>query len=115
MAPRVEMLWWRGCPSWGRALDELRASAREVGLDPESIEVREITSDDSAREERFVGSPTIRVDGADVQPDAAGEPAGLTCRVYHLRDGRVSPTPDPADVRDALRRALDRSPEPKER
>jgi hypothetical protein len=28
---------------------------------------------------------------------------GLTCRVYHLRDGRVSPVPDPDDVRDKLR------------
>jgi hypothetical protein len=47
------------------------------------------------RRERFVGSPTIRVDGVDVQPPV-GEPFGLTCRVYHRRDGRVSPTPDPA-------------------
>ena len=31
------------------------------------------------------------------------EPAGLNCRVYVRRDGRVSPTPDPEDLRDALR------------
>jgi hypothetical protein len=46
------------------------------------------------------------VDGRDVQPPDPAEPAGLTCRVYRRRDGRVSPTPDPADVRDALREAL---------
>ena len=51
--------------------------------------------------QRFVGSPTIRVDGRDIQPPD-DEPVGLTCRVYRLRDGRVSPTPDPADLRDAL-------------
>jgi hypothetical protein len=51
--------------------------------------------------ERFAGSPTIRIDGMDVQPSGE-EPFGLTCRVYHRRDGRISPTPDPADVRDAL-------------
>jgi len=39
-----------------------------------------------------------------VQP-LPDEPTGLTCRVYRRRDGRVSPTPDPADVRDALRAA----------
>ena len=33
------------------------------------------------------------------------EPTGLTCRVYRRRDGRISPTPDPADLRDALRAA----------
>ena len=34
------------------------------------------------------------------------EPRGLTCRVYHMRDGRYSPTPDLADVRDAIVRAM---------
>ena len=58
-----------------------------------------------ADRERFVGSPTIRIDGADVQ-DPGDEPSALTCRVYHRRDGRVSPVPDPADVRDALRNAM---------
>ena len=75
---------------------------RETGFDPGRIEVTEITSDAGAERERFVGSPTIRVDGSDLFPPAGHEPAGLTCRIYHLRDGRVSPTPDPADVRDAL-------------
>jgi hypothetical protein len=39
-----------------------------------------------------------------VQP--TDEPAGLTCRVYRRRDGRVSPLPDRADVRDALAERL---------
>ncbi len=74
----------------------------EAGLDPEAIEVREVETDEQAREEDFVGSPTIRVDGRDVEP-SSGERPGLTCRVYRLRDGRISPTPDPEDIRDAIR------------
>jgi hypothetical protein len=31
---------------------------------------------------------------------------GLCCRVYRLRDGRISAIPDPAEVRDALRGAM---------
>ena len=38
-------------------------------------------------------------------PAQETEPFSLTCRVYRLRDGRVSPTPDPEDVRAAVRRA----------
>ena len=102
MAPRIELLWWEGCPSWDRALAELREAVGEAGLDPESIVVKHIDTERDAEEERFVGSPTIRVDGQDVLPPGEGEPAGLACRVYHLRDGRVSPMPDPADLRDAL-------------
>ena len=103
-APKVELLWWAGCPSTPRALEELQAVLGEAGLDPGAIEMREVTSDDDARSAGFVGSPTIRIDGRDVQPPQA-EPIGLSCRVYRLRDGRFSPTPDPADVRDAVREA----------
>lgn len=99
------MLWWEGCPSWGQALEQLRAAMSEAGLDPGAIELREVPTEDQARTHRFVGSPTIRIDGRDVQPPPDGEPLGLTCRVYRLRDGRFSPTPDPADLRDALARA----------
>lgn len=105
--PTVELLWWQGCPSTERARATLGQAMRELGLDPATIELREVATDAAAGEERFVGSPTIRIAGEDVQPPPDGEPAALTCRVYRLRDGRISPTPDPADVRDALRRALD--------
>lgn len=101
--PQVEFLWWRDCPSWERALADLRAAMRERGLDPEALELIEIDGEEAAVRERFVGSPTIRVNGADVQPNlAADEPVGLNCRVYRRRDGRVSPLPDPLDVRAAL-------------
>ena len=103
-SPRVELLFWAGCPSHERALAELRAVIAETGGDPQAVEVREVRTDGDAHREGFVGSPTIRVDGADVQPPR-DEPAGLTCRVYRRRDGRISPVPDPEDLRDALRRA----------
>jgi hypothetical protein len=101
--PQVEFLWWRECPSWERALADLRAAMQERGLDPQSLELIEIDDEEAAAREGFVGSPTIRVDGTDVQPDmAADEPVGLNCRIYRRRDGRVSPLPDPLDVRAAL-------------
>jgi hypothetical protein len=103
--PQVELLFWDGCPSHPQALEEVRAAMAELGLEPDKVLVREVDTDRLADRERFVGSPTIRIDGTDVQ-DPGDEPAALTCRVYHRRDGRVSPVPDPADVRDALRNAM---------
>jgi hypothetical protein len=73
----------------------------ELGLDPDGVEIHHIDTEVHAAREGFVGSPTIRIDGRDLQPPG-DEPVGLTCRVYRLRDGRVSPTPDPADLREAL-------------
>jgi len=100
--PRIELLWWQGCPSWERALARLRETTAELGLDPDAIEVREIDTAEAAEREEFVGSPTIRIDGEDVQPPGADEPAGLTCRIYRRRDGGLSPLPDPEDLREAL-------------
>ena len=103
-APRVELLFWDGCPSHPRALADLRAALAAAGLDPDAVTLLEIRDDDAAQRERFTGSPTIRVDGADVVP-SGDEPVQLACRVYRRRDGRFSPVPDPDDLRDALRRA----------
>ena len=101
---RVELLFWEGCPSYPKALSELRAAMADAGLDPNAVILREVPTDADAEREHFVGSPTIRIDGVDIQPPN-GEPFGLTCRIYHRRDGRISPTPDPGDVREALRAA----------
>ena len=84
------------------ALGDLRAALAEAGLDPEAVDVREIRSEEDAVQEAFVGSPTIRLDGVDVVPPGDEEPPSLTCRVYRLRDGRFSPTPDPQDLRAAI-------------
>ena len=100
---RVELLWWEGCPSHPQALADLRDALGEEGID-EQVHLRHIASDEEAEREHFPGSPTIRIDGRDVFPPAPGDPLGLTCRVYRTRDGRVSPVPDPADLRETLRR-----------
>jgi hypothetical protein len=102
--PLVELLFWDGCPSHPRALADLRAALADTGLDPDGIDVREVLDDAAAAREAFTGSPTIRIDGRDVV-DPGGEPVMLACRIYHRRDGRISPVPDPDDLRDALRRA----------
>lgn len=104
MTPRVELFWWAECPSWAEALEMLRQAMAGAGLDPDSVAVTEITSEEQARSLGFPGSPTIRVDGADVQ-DPGENPIGLSCRVYKRADGRVTPLPDRAEIEAALARA----------
>lgn len=99
--PRVEFLWWAGCPSHPQALGELRAELQAAGLDPNAVEEIEIETEEDAVSKHFVGSPTVRVGGEDVV-DTHGDPPTLTCRVYRLRDGTISPVPDRADIRAAL-------------
>lgn len=110
--PRIELLWWEGCPSTDRALAELTAVVSELGLDAGQIAMRQIRTDEQALGERFAGSPTVLIDGVDALRRTAGagddEPPGLGCRVYRRRDGRIAPTPDPLDLRDALAAARGR-------
>jgi hypothetical protein len=102
---RIELLWWDGCPSHAETLEDLNRILEEEGAEAQ-VELIEIETDEQAEAERFPGSPTIRIDGDDALPAPEGDPFSLTCRVYRLRDGRVSPTPDPEDLREAVRRAL---------
>ena len=85
---KVELLYWKGCPSYPEAEELLR----EVLGDGE-LEIREVRTQEEAVALRFPGSPTIRVDGADVDPEGASARPALNCRIYHLPDGRVSPLP----------------------
>lgn len=79
----------------------LRDRLAAAGLDPESVVITEITTDEQAADLGFPGSPTIRVNGADVQ-EPLEDATGLSCRIYRTRDGRVSPLPDAADIDQAL-------------
>jgi hypothetical protein len=104
--PSVELLYWDGCPSHPQALAELQAALDELGHPELEVALVEIVTEQQAAERAFIGSPTVLVGGVDLLPPPAGEPTGLSCRIYRRRDGRFSPTPDPADLRDALRRLL---------
>jgi len=99
---RIELLYWEGCPSHPEARDLLEEVLEARGL-PVEVELREVTTDAEAAELRFPGSPTIRVDGRDVDPSGADSQPALTCRIYHLPDGRVSPVPSRAQLEEALK------------
>jgi len=101
---RIELLYWEGCPSHPEALTLLEEVLHEHGVAAD-VRLTEVTTDAEAAELRFPGSPTIRVDGTDVDPDGAGTPPGLTCRIYRLPDG-VSPVPSRRQLEAAVAKAV---------
>ncbi len=64
--------------------------------------VREVRTQEEAEALGFPGSPTIRIDGVDVDPAGSGARARLACRIYHV-DGRPSPVPSREQLEAALR------------
>ena len=101
---KIELLYFDGCPSYERLLPRLRELVAET--DPDlAIELRRVESIEDAERERFLGSPTVRVDGADVDPGAgAREDFGLICRLYRS-DGETAPFPPEQWIRTALARS----------
>jgi hypothetical protein len=97
----VEFLYWAGCPSHPEARELLEEVLQARGVDV-AVDVREVRTQEEARELAFPGSPTIRVDGRDVDLAGAEEPPSLSCRIYRLANGRVSPVPTRKQIEEAL-------------
>lgn len=97
----IEYLFWEGCPSHERALPILKQQMAELSIPESELSVTEVLTDEDAVRHRFIGSPTIRVDGDDVA-DTGDARYGLDCRLYYHRDGRPSPLPDADDLKEAL-------------
>lgn len=76
----IELLYVPGCPNHEPALDKLREGMRSECVD---VTVREIavTNETMARSLSFPGSPTIRIDGRDIEPSDESA-VGLACRLY---------------------------------
>ncbi|MDG6920100.1 MAG: hypothetical protein JRN34_03465 [Nitrososphaerota archaeon] len=105
MARKVELMYFEGCPSYKTTLEDIQEVVEQEGLDVR-IELVKVDSEKDAQRLRFPGSPTVRVDGVDVDV-AARQPSdfGLVCRLYRA-GGRLSGSPS----REMLRRAIKGEP-----
>lgn len=102
----IDFYFWAECPSHDDALARLRTVLAEERV-ADHVAIHEVVSDEEAEALEFPGSPTIRIDGADVDPVGADaeEGYGLTCRVYRAADGRMSPLPPIELLRERVRLA----------
>jgi hypothetical protein len=99
--PRVEILYFEGCPNHGPVRALVERLAGELRVEP-VIELVEVVDAEAAVTLRFLGSPTVRVDGVDVEPGAdERREFVLSCRVYRGESG-FSGQPEERWIRDAL-------------
>jgi hypothetical protein len=87
--PVIEVLFFEGCPHYHALLSRLRQLLRTSNIDAELIE-REVVTDERAVEQRFLGSPTVRINGVDIDPSLSDRgDYGLSCRLCQTPDGLV--------------------------
>ena len=78
----IRVLYFEGCPNWEAAL---AAARRAAGGHP--VETVAVSSRDEAVRLRFLGSPTVQVDGVDVERAARDRTDfGISCRLYVAGD-----------------------------
>jgi hypothetical protein len=101
--PRVEILHFDGCPHYERTHELVERIAAELEM-ASSIELVNVSDPDAATAHRFLGSPTVRVDGRDVEPGAdERREFGLACRMYETDEGTAG-QPNEEWIRAALER-----------
>lgn len=104
-ALKIEVLYIDGCPNRAIAVRRLREVLREEKVEAEIVEVN-VPDEAAAQAVGFLGSPTIRINGLDVEPSARLSRAfGMMCRTYLDGSGREG-APPKEWIRAALREAL---------
>ena len=102
MSALVEVLTFDGCPHAEPALELVERVLDETGI-AANVRRVDVANAASAEAHRFLGSPTIRVNGRDIEPGADDrDQFVLSCRVYRTERG-MQGAPDERWLRDALR------------
>ena len=89
---KIELLYFDGCPNHEAFMPQLRTLLDQADVD-EEVHLMRVESEDEAQAVGFLGSPSLRLNGRDVEPGAAERSDfGLKCRLYHTPVG-LSGTP----------------------
>ncbi|MCA1588162.1 MAG: hypothetical protein LC744_05820 [Chloroflexi bacterium] len=100
---RVELLYADGDPASMPARQNLVEVLTEDAFET-PIQMIAVSSHADAQLLGMRGSPTIRIDGVDIEPTWEG-PIGLAPRAYAAEDGTSGPVPGKSLIRRAVERA----------
>lgn len=101
---RIEVLAREDCPNRDMAIIVVERVVKEIGV-PAEIEVVDVVDDDDAAEYRVLGSPTVLVDGRDVDPEPLYDAFSADDRLYRTDRGPCG-WPEPEWIRSAVLRAV---------
>ncbi len=95
---QVRVVYFEGCPNHEPIVDLVQSVADALKI-PVNIEHVKVETEADARREKLLGSPTVLVNGEDLEPDARMRSNyAMSCRVYNGPNG----LPDRAMVAAAL-------------
>ncbi len=64
----IVLLYFDACPNWRLAAQRLRSVLRELGHEPDTVHLQQVSTPEQADLLSFRGSPTVLIDGVDPLP-----------------------------------------------
>ena len=100
----IRILHFEGCPNDAPTRELVEQLLAEETL-PAVVQMVPVETPEAAQEHRFLGSPTVQIDGVDIEPKRRKDTNyALSCRTYNTQEGRQG-VPPAEMVRAALRAA----------
>jgi len=98
---KIELLYFEGCPGFKPTLSLLQQVLDEEEI-PAKVHTIPVESEESDKKHRFLGSPSIRMDGEDIEPEARTATGfGMKCRIYD-NEGVPGGVPAKSKIREAI-------------
>ncbi len=92
---RIELFYFDGCPGYAELRARLPCLLERASVDAEIVECPHRLRASRPPRERFLGSPTLRIHGNDVEADrSARQDYGLKCGLYETANGLQRIPPD---------------------
>ncbi len=106
MIKKVDILYHEKCSHYPQAIERVKQVLSEEGIEAEINEIQ-ITSEEEAQKYDFLGSPTIRIDGEDLESEEERQKGHTytndSCRIYNY-EGQLYMIPHKETIRLALRK-----------
>ena len=99
----IRVMTFEGCPNCEATKVLIEETVKELRVQAD-IEAIQVGNKEEAELYGFLGSPTIQVDGQEIEAGRRGEKASFSCRVYRTPNG-TSGVPPKNLLRDAIREA----------
>lgn len=105
---RIDVMTFEGCLSGDATWNLVRSVNSELNVPFADVRRIEVTDPEAAERYRFLGSPSVHVNGEDIELARRSEDCyAITCRIYRSPDGTVSGLPPLTMLRAVIQEALD--------
>lgn len=100
----IQYYYFEGCPAWRVSWRNLKQAVLEMGIQAD-LKVVKLEAEEQVTTERFLGSPTIRINGNEIEGDESGKEYTMACRAF-TEDGKLTETPSAAFFKEKLKAML---------